>query len=502
MSRKISISEQLRAEAANREAHITAGSMRTEFRRIFIVAVILLVAEAAILLVNGKKLLVVFQNKYGAVTEADVQASLEDPEIADVVKLRVTDKWVFLLLKGQKPGTTALTVQMPKVRNVSFVRSGALGLLDQYTGNFSGWVSLAAMVTALLIYGAVVFLRGFRRSCREDLFSYVTIKKLGLFIFLLVLSVLGIICLIYYLVDPTWLFFSSLLDASNKALLLFSLLTAPLILLFAAMICISNLALIRHEGFRTVNLLGFLLAFLILLGLGSGLFLEFRNFAAFNATIAYSTIMSCYYGIYVYFECLLVAVFVVFSRIRKREPAYDKDCIVILGCTIRGDGTLYPLVRGRVDRAIAFSEAQVEHGGPVPIFIPSGGQGGNEPMSEGEAMGKYLLEQGVPVERILPETESVNTLENMRFSRKIAEAAVPEAKVVFSTTNYHVFRSGILARKAGWNPDGIGSNTKWYFWPNALLREFVGMVVDDRRGLGRFLVVVLVYSLAMSILTH
>jgi len=120
-------------------------------------------------------------------------------------------------------------------------------------------------------------------------------------------------------------------------------------------------------------------------------------------------------------------------------------------------------------------------------------------MAEGRAMGNYLLEKGIPASRILPETDSVNTLENMRFSEEIAKTAVPGAKVLFSTSDYHVFRSGILAGKAGLAADGIGSHTKWYFWPNALLREFVGMVVDDRRGLYRFFAIILAYSLFMAL---
>ena len=40
----------------------------------------------------------------------------------------------------------------------------------------------------------------------------------------------------------------------------------------------------------------------------------------------------------------------------------------------------------------------------------------------------------------------------------------------------------ILAGKIGWKPDGMGSRTKWYFWPNALVREIIGLVVDHFLG--------------------
>jgi hypothetical protein len=55
-----------------------------------------------------------------------------------------------------------------------------------------------------------------------------------------------------------------------------------------------------------------------------------------------------------------------------------------------------------------------------------------------------------------------------------------EGKVVFATTNYHVFRSGTYARKAKMRAVGIGSKTKWYFWPNASVREFISLLTEHR----------------------
>lgn len=51
--------------------------------------------------------------------------------------------------------------------------------------------------------------------------------------------------------------------------------------------------------------------------------------------------------------------------------------------------------------------------------------------------------------------------------------------VLFSTTNYHIFRSGMFAAKAGMHAEGIGAKTKWYFWPNAQMREFIGLLASE-----------------------
>ena len=58
----------------------------------------------------------------------------------------------------------------------------------------------------------------------------------------------------------------------------------------------------------------------------------------------------------------------------------------------------------------------------------------------------------------------------------------PDAKIAFATTNYHMLRSGILARKAGIDAEGIAGDTKWYFWPNGFVREFFAILALNVRA--------------------
>ncbi|MER2236429.1 MAG: hypothetical protein ABS901_08780, partial [Candidatus Limivicinus sp.] len=83
-------------------------------------------------------------------------------------------------------------------------------------------------------------------------------------------------------------------------------------------------------------------------------------------------------------------------------------------------------------------------------------------------------------------------------SRSLISEKKNDARVAFSTSSYHVCRGGILAEEMGWNIDGMGSHTKWYFWPNAFLREFVGLLSESR---WQQLTAVLVISLLSAALT-
>ncbi|MCR4589292.1 MAG: YdcF family protein [Lachnospiraceae bacterium] len=160
------------------------------------------------------------------------------------------------------------------------------------------------------------------------------------------------------------------------------------------------------------------------------------------------------------------------------QPVYDRDFVIILGCSISKKGKVRPLLKARVNRAIRFAwEQEIRTGKPVK-YVPSGGQGSDEPMSEGSAMEMYLLSHSAEDYEVFPEKKSRNTRENIIFSKKVIDGQMNDAKVMIVTTNFHVLRSGMLARRAGlMNAQVIGSGTKWYFWPNAFLREMAAIIL-------------------------
>ena len=131
-----------------------------------------------------------------------------------------------------------------------------------------------------------------------------------------------------------------------------------------------------------------------------------------NASFIRSIISSAF----VYFECVLLATQICTQFAARHEPKHNQDFILILGCQIRKDGTPTPLLKGRIERAMEFHKKQLAENGKTAIFIPTGGKGGDEIISEGECMKNYLLEHGIPENLICAETESATTLENMIFS--------------------------------------------------------------------------------------
>ena len=52
--------------------------------------------------------------------------------------------------------------------------------------------------------------------------------------------------------------------------------------------------------------------------------------------------------------------------------------------------------------------------------------------------------------------------------------------VGFSTTNYHVFRGYTLADRIRMKVRGLSAKTKLYFFPNAFIREFIGLLWEKK----------------------
>lgn len=353
-------------------------------------------------------------------------------------------------------------------------------LIKGGTGKNAVYIGAVLSFFFLLVLAELII--AFFRQVRYNPYSYNTIYYMGFALFVLTICFALVFLTVRMISHPeedlTLTMLHGLLSSAKN----FMLFTSPFLLVFSIALCISNISLIRHEGFRFVNVLGILLS--LVLVAGEAFLLIFDQFAFVTGSIAqvrtHEIIFNLFAAIYLYLECMMIGTIVADLIAALHDPKKDKDFVIILGCSIRKDGTPTPLLKGRCDRAIAFYRKQKETTGRELTFITSGGQGSSERISESASMKQYLLEQGIPNEQIIEEDQSRNTFENMTFSKEIIQKINPEAKVAFSTTNYHVFRSGLYARRVKLQAVGMGAPTKWYFWPNAAVREFIGLLKGHR----------------------
>ena len=94
-------------------------------------------------------------------------------------------------------------------------------------------------------------------------------------------------------------------------------------------------------------------------------------------------------------------------------PTGQEQVMIVLGAGLRKDKPSM-LLRYRLDKAYAYA---AEH--PDLLIVTSGGQGRDEWIPEGQAMRDYLIEKGLPADRVLAENKSTSTEENFAFSLDI-----------------------------------------------------------------------------------
>ena len=363
-------------------------------------------------------------------------------------------------------------------------------------------VAISALLALFLFAALIQLIVAFFRQIHYNPYSYNTIYYMGFALFLLAVWILLLRLLVLLIRQPELYGAEEILHLLLGSARRYMLLTSPFLLVFSAALCASNLSLIRHEGKRLVNVLGIILSFLLVAGEVLIYCFGYDMPGGRPAVMIHELIVNLFAAVYLYFECMLLGVIVAFVLVSRYEPEPDKDFMIILGCGLRKDGTPSPLLRGRCDRALAFAKKQKMQTGKDLIFVTSGGQGSDEPIPESASMKRYLLEQGIPEERIVEENRSTNTRENMMFSRDKIWKINPDGKVAFSTTNYHLFRSGLCARRVKMRAVGIGAKTKWYFWPNAAVREFVGLLTEHRLKQALVFSGMIVFYIVLTVLAY
>jgi uncharacterized SAM-binding protein YcdF (DUF218 family) len=158
----------------------------------------------------------------------------------------------------------------------------------------------------------------------------------------------------------------------------------------------------------------------------------------------------------------------------RRAPRPAPVAIVVLGSGLVG-GQVPRLLAHRLDAALALLRAEEAHG-RCPLLVPSGGQGEDEPVSEGAAMTAYLLDRGVDPARIVTEDRATTTEENLVRSLRLLEERGVTGRLRVVTSSYHAGRAALLTRRLGIDADVSPARTPWSFLPSAFLREVAAAV--------------------------
>ena len=139
----------------------------------------------------------------------------------------------------------------------------------------------------------------------------------------------------------------------------------------------------------------------------------------------------------------------------------DVDCIIVLGCQVKEDGTLSHMLRDRVEQGLTLYRQ-----GAAPKLLMSGDHG-TAGYDEVNAMKGYAVDAGVPSEDVFMDHAGFSTYETVYRAKAVFEAK----KVVIVTQRYHLYRAVYIAGRLGLEAYGVSAD----------LRSYAGQTVRDCR---------------------
>lgn len=135
------------------------------------------------------------------------------------------------------------------------------------------------------------------------------------------------------------------------------------------------------------------------------------------------------------------------------------DCILVLGCGVRDDGTPSDMLRDRLERSL-----ELYFTGVAPKLLMSGDHGRVE-YDEVNIMKQYAMDKGVPSEDIFMDHAGFSTYESIYRAKEIFCAD----NIVIVTQEYHLYRALYLAKSFGLEAHGVSSD--YYIYQGQRMRE-------------------------------
>ncbi len=180
-----------------------------------------------------------------------------------------------------------------------------------------------------------------------------------------------------------------------------------------------------------------------------------------------------------YFTVLCITAFVFLASFvlsfAHSTTDYTEDAIIVLGCGLNSDGTPSYTLQNRLNGCIDYHRQN-----PDSYIIVTGAVSRFGNMTEGAAMKKYLVDNGVDKNKILVDEKATNTKENFEYSLVLLkDSGINADNVVFVTNSFHIFRAKNYALQAGFkNINVLSVKTDRAVFLPAVIREVCAVAMQ------------------------
>lgn len=126
----------------------------------------------------------------------------------------------------------------------------------------------------------------------------------------------------------------------------------------------------------------------------------------------------------------------------------DVDCILVLGCLVRSDGSLSSMLRDRLVRGVELYEL-----GAAPKLLMSGDHGRKD-YDEVNTMKSYAIGEGIPSSDVFMDHAGFSTYESMYRAKEVFAAD----KIIIVSQKYHLYRALYIADRLGLEAYGVAAD--------------------------------------------
>lgn len=143
------------------------------------------------------------------------------------------------------------------------------------------------------------------------------------------------------------------------------------------------------------------------------------------------------------------------DRILSPEQAAklsNVDCILVLGCGVRSDGTPSAMLHDRLQRGVELYAL-----GAAPKLLMTGDHGQAD-YDEVDVMKSFAVDSGIASEDVFMDHAGFSTYESMYRAKAVFQAKT----VIIVTQEYHLYRALYIAKSLGLEAYGVASDYRAY----------------------------------------
>ncbi|MDO4679937.1 MAG: YdcF family protein [Aerococcus sp.] len=188
----------------------------------------------------------------------------------------------------------------------------------------------------------------------------------------------------------------------------------------------------------------------------------------------------------VYYFLLLINFLINTVRLSLLEDESRQNYVIVLGGKIYPNGTPSDLVSNRLDTALSYLNRQRYLYQHTPTVIVSGADTiKGVDITEAEVMAYYLMERGIPRDKLILEERAQNTHDNFIYTKEILKSRhvnLETVHAIYVTNAFHLYRSEIYSNMEGlYQFSGLGAPSTLRQWLENGFREFVALIFMHRK---------------------